>query len=357
MVKETIHGACKKKRKKRRWTKEEKRVKHLESGEITRTTGSQKSKKQQFNERVLRVAEKFASNGKGVRILKRPMHQRSDQNESESESNSENDSSLVVRTVSPSLLQHLEQREGSTVPFLPASINIFTKPLLICDINGILCHRVRRDPYPDIKYRESTKKVSGTPVIPRPGLNEFLELVSQHFCLAIWTSAKPKSAQALVKAIVPSHFQLVFVWAQNQCHVQQSQDDEEDDMMDERNAVFVKSLSKVYTRYPLWSSTNTLLIDDSREKILPQDVGNLFQPPPMNGKQASELLSQRGILDDQDNHERQMKLFGLLVEKVDSRDANDQLSGKCSAVPTVLEESKGQLLVETCQLHDANPCK
>lgn len=352
MVKEAIHGACIKKRKKRRWTKEEKRVKHLESGEITRTTGGEKSKKQQFNERVLRIAEKFASNGKGVRILKRPMHQKSDRNESESES----DTSLVVRTVSSSLLQHLGHDEGSTMPSLPASISIFTKPLLICDINGILCHRVRRDPYPDIKYRESTKKVSGTPIIPRPGLNEFLELLSQHFCLAIWTSAKPKSAQALVKAIVPSHIQLVFVWAQNQCHVQQSQDDEEDDLMDERNAVFVKSLSKVYTRYPLWNSTNTLLIDDSREKILPQDVGNLFQPPPMNGKQASELLSQRGILDDQENHERQMKLFGLLVEKVDSRDVNDQLSGKCSTMPTLLaEESKGHMLLETCQLHNANP--
>mmetsp|Transcript_19004 Transcript_19004/g.47063 ORF Transcript_19004/g.47063 Transcript_19004/m.47063 type:complete len:341 (+) Transcript_19004:204-1226(+) len=336
MAKETIHGASKK-RKKRRWTKEEKRVRNQESSEI-RTSG-EKSKKQ-FNERVLQLAEKCASNGKGVRILKKPIHH-SDQ--------SENDSSLVVRTVSSSLLQHLEQ-DDSTLPSLPslpsllAPITIVTKPLLICDVNGILCHRVRVDPYPDIPYRESTKKVSGTHVIPRPGLNDFWQFLSQHFCLAIWTSAKPKSAQALVKAIIPDHIQqkLIFVWAQNQCHIQSQDDSDPGDPIDERNAIFVKSLNKVYSRYPLWNSTNTLLIDDSREKIPTRDVGNVLHPPAMNGKQSSDKLSQYDIMDDQDNHEHQMKFFASLVEKLDSRDMNEQLNRQCSISTLLAEESIGR---------------
>ncbi|CAJ1962647.1 unnamed protein product [Cylindrotheca closterium] len=335
---QVVNGACKK-RKKRRWTKGEKRV--VRNSQENNTADGKEAKKKQFNERVLQLAEKCSSHGKGVRILKKPIHQSA--NQSESESDIDIDASLVVRTVSSSLLQRLGQAEDedstlpSLLPSLPVPLlpfTIFIKPLLICDVNGILCHRVRADPYPDIPYRESAKKVSGTLVIPRPGLNEFWEFLSQHFCLAIWTSAKPKTAQALVKAIIPDHIQskLIFVWGQSQCQMQmQSQNDAGcDSSIDERNVVFVKSLNKVYNRYPLWNSTNTLLIDDSREKIPTRNVGNVLHPPPMNGKQSSNKLSQYGITDDQDNHKIQMKLFASLVEKLDSRDMNEQLYGQCS---------------------------
>lgn len=312
MAKE-VHGASKK-RKKRRWTKEEKRNRIQQTDGTFRA--SKKSKRQQFNARVLQLAGKCFSNGKGVEILKNYVPQK-DQAES------------AIRTVSSRLLQLLK-RDDFNLPSLPAPITITVKPLLICDINGVLCHRVRTDPYPNLPYRESAKKVSGTPVIPRPGLDDFLEFLAHHFCLAIWTSAKPKSAQLLVKAIIPDHIQskLIFVWAQNQCDVQSYNVNSVDQKIDERSAVFVKSLHKVYSRFPLWNSTNTLLIDDSEEKIPTRDAANVLHPPPMNGRQSSDNLSQYGIMSDLENHEHQMTFFTSLVDKLDSIGMDDQFAGK-----------------------------
>lgn len=334
MAKATTHGAGNQ-RKKQRWSKDEKRARNRECRCSESTTGVEKAK-EQFNERMLQIAGKCSSNGKGVRILKNPIR-----HSVQSETNS---SIAVVRTVSSSLFQQLEQDDSSlpSFPSLAVPIIILTKPLLICDVNGFLCHRVRGDPYPDIPFRESAKKVSGTFVIPRPGLDDFWEFLSLHFCLAIWTSAQPKNAQALVKALIPDHIQskLIFVWGQSQCRMIQAQDDE-GDSIDERDAVFTKSLNKVYSRYPLWNSTNTLLIDDSREKIPTRDVGNVFCPQPMNGKQSSEKLSQHDIMDDRDNHEHQMKFFASLVKKLDSRDVNEQLCGECS-IPNLLAEESSE---------------
>ena len=159
-----VHGASCKKRKKRRWTKEEKRNRIQPIG-AEHTCSVEKTRIEQFEERVLKLAVKFQSNGKGVRILK---------------NFAMSDSGLAIRTVSSSLLQQLEH-DHCPLPPLPEAITIVRKPLLICDINGILCHRVRADHYPNIPYRESTKKVSGTPVIPRPGLDDFLEFLARHF--------------------------------------------------------------------------------------------------------------------------------------------------------------------------------
>lgn len=334
MEKGTVHCGAKK-RKKRRWTKEERRARKQNEGE--NPIGRAKPEKDSlttFRERVLHYAEK-CSREKGVMVLENPINHCA---------RNETGASLFIRTVSSGLLQTLEDADckDSFLPYLPASIVVVTKPLLICDINGILCHRVRRDPYPHLAFRESIKKVSGTPVIPRPGLGEFLEFLSLHFCLAIWTSAKPKSAQLLVKAIIPESVRskLIFLWAQNQCQAK-SQGDEEDVINNEQAAVFVKSLRRVYNRYPLWNPNNTILMDDSKEKIASQDAENVLQPIPMNGKQSSAELSQLGITDDQDNHRQQMKFLASLVTKLDSRDRHEQLSGDQFSISTLLSKNSG----------------
>ena len=119
------------------------------------------------------------------------------------------------------------------------------------------------------------------------------------------------------------------MWAQNQCDIQSHHDDTMD-QIDERTAVFIKSLNKVYTRFPLWNSSNTLLIDDSQEKIPTRDACNFLHPPPMNGKQSSEKLSQYGIMSDAENHDRQMNFFASLVGQLESRGADDQVNREFS---------------------------
>jgi hypothetical protein len=45
----------------------------------------------------------------------------------------------------------------------------------------------------------------------------------------------------------------------------------------------IKSLSKVWSRFPRWNATNTLLIDDSPEKCPRQFSGNVVHPPSLCG--------------------------------------------------------------------------
>ena len=50
-----------------------------------------------------------------------------------------------------------------------------------------------------------------------------------------------------------------------------------------KDVIAVKSLTKVWSCYPRWNATNTLLIDDSPEKCPRQFRGNVVHPPPICG--------------------------------------------------------------------------
>lgn len=50
-----------------------------------------------------------------------------------------------------------------------------------------------------------------------------------------------------------------------------------------KDVTAVKSMSKVWSSYPLWDATNTILLDDSPEKCPSQFRGNALHPPPLCG--------------------------------------------------------------------------
>ena len=52
-------------------------------------------------------------------------------------------------------------------------------------------------------YRQSCGNVAGTPIIQRTDLNSFLSFLDQHFTLAVWTSAKKRTADSLVDLLFP----------------------------------------------------------------------------------------------------------------------------------------------------------
>jgi len=131
------------------------------------------------------------------------------------------------------------------------------KPLIVLDVNGILCHRYRKREIPqDISsairnasmkelfpsedkgdtspvsirqrfYRDSIANIAKTPIIPRSDLNHFLRLLNDHFTLAVWTSAKEANANSLVEVLFPTDIarQLLFIWNQDQCDVDRDHDD------------------------------------------------------------------------------------------------------------------------------------
>jgi hypothetical protein len=198
-------------------------------------------------------------------------------------------------------------------------IRISIQPLLILDINGVLCHRVRRRPNQDplimSRYRSPLgPNISQTPIIPRPDLLHFLEYLDQHFCLAIWTSAKAKTAKKLVDLLIPKLIKdrLLFVWSQGHCLV-----DESPSTPKSKETSCVKDLELVWQKFPLWNRYNTILIDDTPEKCT-RWKENALHPPPLHGRKQrrpdTHEDSTTKWMSDEVNVSRQFAFMTLLAE-------------------------------------------
>lgn len=205
---------------------------------------------------------------------------------------------------------------------------IIAQPLLVLDLNGILCHRIRRhNIVPGTKFRDSAGHVANTPIVERTDLKAFLKKLDEHFTLAVWTSATIQTAKRLIKLLVPPQIskRFLFVWAQNRCQ-KLNPDAAASDV------VYVKSLEKVWQLFPIWDASNTLLIDDSPEKCPIHFQANALHPPPLNGELVEEVASECGAFEngqvpssavalltqtialDAANEARQLEFFENLVE-------------------------------------------
>ncbi len=107
---------------------------------------------------------------------------------------------------------------------------VHVKPLIVLDLNGILCHRVRKTPQSSSKtqaaFRPSCGNISNTDIIPRSDLVEFLTLLHGNFCLGVWTSATRKTSKLLVEALFPTNIRerLIFVWHRSSCQLVKKND-------------------------------------------------------------------------------------------------------------------------------------
>jgi hypothetical protein len=177
---------------------------------------------------------------------------------------------------------------------------IHVQPLLIMDLNGILCHRIRHPTNPS-SFRPSAANIANTPVIARVDLVPFLSFLDAHFTLAVWTSAKTKTAKQLVSLLfpIPVKERLLFIWGQPKCDAIAIQGKEK--------LLFQKPLSRVWNEYPLWDTTNTLLLDDSPTKC--PDFANTLHPPRLDGRFHGE--------SDLENEKLQFDFFQQLVTWLD----------------------------------------
>lgn len=244
---------------------------------------------------------------------------------------------------------------------------VHVKPLLVLDLNGILCHRVRTTPStnPQTVFRPSCGNISNTDIIPRSDLAEFLTLLHGNFCLAVWTSATRKTSKFLIDALFPKNIRdrLIFVWHRSFCNLVKRKDSQStlnesvDDGTDcvrseggsdkdnlctmethstiaaentlntkpcpspnqssfEDDVTAVKSLSKVWAAFPLWDATNTILLDDSPEKCPNKYRSNSLHPPPIRGTATArpEQESYTIVDDDEVNQRRQRDFFQLLAK-------------------------------------------
>lgn len=99
-------------------------------------------------------------------------------------------------TVSNAILSPSSSDDGNAKLEIPQPVRstIHVKPLIILDINGILCHRIRTSKSSSptsnrtskqLSYRPAVARVANTDVVPRSDLLQFLLLLQNYFCLAV----------------------------------------------------------------------------------------------------------------------------------------------------------------------------
>jgi TFIIF-interacting CTD phosphatase-like protein len=125
------------------------------------------------------------------------------------------------------------------------------KKLLILDIDETLIYATEEP-----LDRKAEFKVAQWYVYCRPYLSEFLQFCFDNFKVAIWTSADPNYAEAIVANTMLTIGTPEFVWARDRCTQGYS--------VEMREHYWIKDLKKVKRKG--YSLEHVLIIDDSREK-------------------------------------------------------------------------------------------
>lgn len=144
------------------------------------------------------------------------------------------------------------------------------KPLIILDLNGILISRK----FVDEKISDtSSAKTDNSEIVgkfriwKRPGCDSFLDFLFSKFEVAVFSSITRPNIEMTVKYIFGEKVsQLKFIYNQNNCvKISKLADNEKEN---KRDITFCKNLQIVWNAFPEYNENNTLIIDDSPEKMV-----------------------------------------------------------------------------------------
>ncbi|KAJ3127903.1 hypothetical protein HK098_005544 [Nowakowskiella sp. JEL0407] len=154
------------------------------------------------------------------------------------------------------------------------------KLLLVLDLNGTLLSRVKQsssqiaamnNTLPQYPYFHLNHKR----VYLRPYLDTFLSYIfnSENFKIAVWTSAERSNAKVLTSKTFTDQYSndLLFDWTRKQCTFLQTTEKV-------KKRPIAKNLFKVWQKFEEWNETNTVLIDDSPEKLVYQPNNHILIP-------------------------------------------------------------------------------
>lgn len=179
--------------------------------------------------------------------------------------------------------------------------------LFILDLNGTLLHRLCRRPELRAYYddhpncRPADCRFGGNHLIFRPNRQVFLERLFKLGQVAVWTSAMTKNAlpmviktfdgildleylrqqdpsfsvvmnrqRDLIQGVKTGSERLLFLWTQTECIVKQ--------LSTSYKPEFLKDLDRVWQHFPEYGPHNTIMVDDSVEKLA-RHRDNLLQIP------------------------------------------------------------------------------
>lgn len=149
------------------------------------------------------------------------------------------------------------------------------KALLVLDLDETLVHATEGP----LEF-EPQHEVPPYFLYTRPGLQQFLGHVSNHFRLAVWTSSSPAYAEAVCPLVFSETQRLEFVWASDRCTPTR--------IFENDSWCHAKPLKKLKRRgYDL---ARVLVVDDSPAKHT-RNYGNLVQVAPFMGDPNDDELS------------------------------------------------------------------
>ncbi|KAI9228087.1 MAG: HAD-like domain-containing protein, partial [Piptocephalis tieghemiana] len=119
------------------------------------------------------------------------------------------------------------------------------KPLVILDLNGTLLLRGKSKP----------RKIT-----LRPHLPSFLSFLFTHFSVMVWSSARPESVDQMAQHVFEDRIRdLAAIWDRRSFLLGSAY---------YHDSPTIKDLAKIWEWQPCWGASNTLILDDSIEKII-----------------------------------------------------------------------------------------
>lgn len=199
--------------------------------------------------------------------------------------------------------------------------------LIILDLNGTILNRLTHENefklfrrHPIVMKRDLSTDITihGSKIMFRPHRLGLLEHLLQHFDVAVWTSSRPKNAFAMVhysfgplldfkplrleskryglsarQVLLGQSDQkakereaelmnetknlhrLAFIWTQEECDTIENERLEGGKYI---KPLRKKDLTKVWTAFPQYSPQNTIIVDDTREKLAEHNENHLVIP-------------------------------------------------------------------------------
>lgn len=156
--------------------------------------------------------------------------------------------------------------------------------LLVLDLNGIFTHRTydKRKEIDDV----TATRLGNFMVWSRPHTHEFFTFIFEHFEVGIWSSVTRQNIEPLAKLVFGKFFNdLLFIADQEFCQAIPSDDH------GAAKPIFLKNLDDLWVSFPQFNRFNTLIVDDSDEKMVNNPVECHFNPGTWKGLMSDHDLS------------------------------------------------------------------
>ena len=274
------------------------------------------------------------------------------------------------------------------------------KPLVIFDMNGIFTDRefvvFKTEGLGSLRDFKG-QLPNGVPgnatrlgkflVWKRPGLEEFVSFVFEHYRVAVWSSVSKVNLDQLCNFVFGTNVsRLEFIFDQSDCD--QVSESIAPDIGEQRKdkstkkPIFLKNLTKVWGRYPQFNEENTIIVDDSDHKMINNPKTCHFNPGTWtrdkvddNGLKVGGLL--RNFLQsrvpvswdilafEHNIHEQQLReictnLGAILLDcevtpafRYVVRASRDQMQHIAIMIPWIKQYHRSDIRFEECDLNEA----